>query len=52
MHPQALALVSDEPEATASAQALFLAGAMSGAATVFVTTPTDLVKIRPVQIFT
>ena len=42
----ALAAITDQPEAEAPIQSLFLAGSLSGAATVLVTTPTDLVKIR------
>jgi solute carrier family 25 carnitine/acylcarnitine transporter 20/29 len=42
----ALPRITDDPEELASVPALFLAGSLSGAATVFVTTPTDLIKIR------
>ena len=42
----ALKVVTDEPEDKASVKSLFLAGSMSGAATVLVTTPADLIKIR------
>lgn len=42
----ALARVTDAPEAEATASSLFAAGSMSGLATVLVTTPTELIKIR------
>jgi hypothetical protein len=42
----ALGLVTREPEATAPISSLFAAGCLSGACTVIVTTPTDLVKIK------
>lgn len=42
----ALKIVTDEPEDKASIKSLFLAGSMSGVATVLVTTPADLIKIR------
>lgn len=42
----ALAFVTEKTERDASIPSLFLAGSISGAATVLVTTPTDLVKIR------
>jgi len=41
-----LALVTEDTEEDASMKSLFVAGCMSGLATVPVTTPTDLVKIR------
>jgi len=42
----ALVAVTDKTENEASMGSLFVAGCMSGAATVFVTTPTDLLKVR------
>jgi hypothetical protein len=42
----ALTAVTDTSEDDSSIGSLFLAGCLSGAATVLVTTPTDLVKIR------
>ena len=42
----ALAALTSKPEATASVSDLYIAGCVSGLATVFVTTPMDLVKIR------